>query len=297
MRSWAASQLTGRDGRYDMDCHGPRQAARVELIIPDFFRKKIILSTYTERMSDQLPDAEATPLFSIIIPLEFHRGQWERCWQGWQSQTLPRSAFEIILVVPPDFPQRDKLQDFASVGRLEYSQHSHDIGLCADGARSARGTYLFFTESHCWPEPDVLEICQRAIREHPEWAGLSCKSIRVCPNRLSEAEADMYEGDTEFGMTIHPWRKILDVCFVTSRDVYRQCGELEPEFGHFAEWVLAERYAARGLEIGYVPEAIVHHYYIGALDELRAFTLDFVSGEIRYFSRVADAPGTSLQEV
>src|SRR5258708_504419 len=50
------------------------------------------------------------PLFSVIIPLEYHRGQWERCWQGWQSQTLDRDSFEIILVVPPDFPERDKIE-------------------------------------------------------------------------------------------------------------------------------------------------------------------------------------------
>ncbi len=36
--------------------------------------------------------------------------------------------------------------------------------------------------------------------------------------------------------------------------------------------------------IGYLPEARVHHYYIGSLADLKAFTLDFVQGEIRYFS-------------
>jgi hypothetical protein len=27
------------------------------------------------------------PLFSVIIPLEYHRGQWERCWLGWQARS------------------------------------------------------------------------------------------------------------------------------------------------------------------------------------------------------------------
>ena len=60
-----------------------------------------------DRLSDPLT---STPLFSVIIPLEYHRRQWESCWQGWQSQTLGKDAFEIILVVPPDFPQRDMLK-------------------------------------------------------------------------------------------------------------------------------------------------------------------------------------------
>jgi hypothetical protein len=85
-------------------------------------------------LDDQAKSRTIAPLFSIIIPLEYHRGQWERCWQGWQSQTLDRAAFEIILMVPPDFPERDKLSELAGTARLEYSQHTHDVALCADGA-------------------------------------------------------------------------------------------------------------------------------------------------------------------
>jgi hypothetical protein len=238
------------------------------------------------------------PLFSVIIPLEYHRGQWERCWQGWQSQSLDRESFEIILVVPPGFPERDRLGELADPApRLEYSQHSHDIALCADGAASARGKFLFFTEAHCWPEPDVLELCLQALHLNPGWAGFSCKSMRVCPNRLSEAEADMYEADTEFGMKVHPWRKILDVCFVTRREAYEECGGLKPEFGHFSEWALAANYFEHGHKIGFLPEALVHHYYIGSLAELKAFTLDFVEGEIRYFSRGLHEPVSTLLEI
>jgi hypothetical protein len=256
------------------------------------------LLPYSKRMPEHPSNpSTAAPLFSIIIPLEFHRGQWERGWQGWQSQTLDKAAFEIILGVPPDFPQRDKL--VAIVGpaaRLEYSQHSHDIALCAAGAAGARGTFLFFTEAHCWPEPDVLELCLQAFRDHPDWTGLSCKSVRVCHNRLSEVEADMYDADIEYGMTVHPWRKILDQCFVTRRETYEACGGLRPEFGHFSEWMLAANYSARGYKVGYLPEARVRHYYVGSLPELKAFTLDFVAGEIRHFSRGADEPGNALLE-
>lgn len=171
-------------------------------------------------MSDDLPEPETpAPLFSVIVPLEFHRGQWERAWQGWQSQTIGRTDFEIILVVPADFPQRERLHQLAGPAlRLESSSHSHDIGLCAVGAAKARGRYLFFTESHCWPEPDVLERCLTALRDNPGWAGFSCGSTPICHNRLSEAEAEMYEADIEYGMTVHPWRKILDQCFVTRRE-------------------------------------------------------------------------------
>ncbi len=250
-------------------------------------------------MLDTQTELRATaPLFSVIIPLEYHRGQWELCWQGWQSQTLDKADFEIILVVPPNFSARDRLSELAGpVPRIEYSDHSHDIALCADGAARARGKFLFFTESHCWPEPDVLELCLQAFHANPGWAGFSCKSMRLCPNRLSEAEADMYEADTEYGMTVHPWRKILDVCFVTRCEVYEACGGFKPEFGHFSEWVLAADYFEHGDKIGYLPEARLHHYYIGSFAELKVFTLDFVEGEIRYFSQGLGEPGNTLLEI
>jgi len=246
---------------------------------------------------DYTPPQTIVPLLSIIIPLEFHRGQWDRAWQGWQSQTLDRASFEIILVVPPDFPDRDKLAELGDLARLEYSNHSHDIGLCAAGAAKARGKFLFFTESHCWPEPDILELCLQAFHAHPDWTGFSCKSVRVVHNRLSEAEADMYEADTEYGMTVHPWRKILDVCFLTRREAYEAFGGFKPEFGHFSEWALAATYFEMGYTIGYLPEARIHHYYIGSLAELKTFTLDFVQGEIRYFSEGGREGGSSLPEI
>lgn len=237
------------------------------------------------------------PLFSVIIPLEYHRGQWERSWLGWTSQTLDKSAFEIILVVPPDFPHREELSALAgSAARIEFADRSHDIGLCAIGAAKAQGKYLFFTESHCWPEPDVLELCSQAVRDHPDWAGFSCKSLPICHNRPSEAEADMYQSDIEFGMLEHPWRKVLDQCFVTRRDVYEECGGLRAELGHFAEWVLAAAYHARGHKIGYLEQARFHHYYIGDVDELKVFTLDFVRGEIGYLSEGSSEPGHELLE-
>ncbi|MBR0991275.1 hypothetical protein JQ580_11195 [Bradyrhizobium japonicum] len=238
------------------------------------------------------------PLFSIIIPLEYHRGQWEQSWVAWTSQTVDKSLYEIILVVPPDFVAREELKAQAGgQARLEFTASDHDIGLCAFGATKARGSYLFFTESHCRPEPDVIELCLRAIDAHPDWAAFSCRSVPICHNRLSEAEAAMYQADIEFGMRQHPWRKVLDQCFVTRRDVYWECGGLREELGHFAEWVLAAAYYAKGHAIGYLEEARFHHYYIGEIGELRTFTLDFVEGEIRYLGEARRDPGSELLEV
>jgi hypothetical protein len=107
----------------------------------------------------------------------------------------------------------------------------------------------------------------------------------------------MYDADIEYGMKIHPWRKVLDQCFVTRRDIYDECGGLKSELGHFAEWALAANYFVLGHKIGYVPEAHLHHYYIGRLDELRTFTRDFITGEMRYFASKMQEPGGQLLDV
>ena len=248
-------------------------------------------------MSINHPDpSSSNPLFSVIIPLEFHRGQWERCWRGWNAQTVERSGYEIILVVPPDFREHILLNEL-SADRLEFSFSSHDIDLCAAGAAKARGKYLIFTEAHCWPEPDVLEHCLEAINANPDWAGFSCLSVPITHNRLSEAEAHMYMADIEYAMHVHPWRKILDQCFVTKREAYEHCGGFKSGLGHFAEWLLAASYFQRGYKLGYFPKARVHHYYSGSLSDLKIFTLDFVTGEAGYFNGEHDDVGSRLFEI
>ncbi|HVQ67157.1 MAG TPA: hypothetical protein VMT08_06620 [Bradyrhizobium sp.] len=152
-----------------------------------------------------------------------------------------------------------------------------------------------FTEAHCRPEPDVLAKCLQAIRDNPDWAGFSCQSVPITHNRLSKAEAAMYMADIEYAMHSHPWRRILDQCFVTRRDAYEKCAGFRPELGHFAEWVLAANYFRCGYKLGYFPEARFHHYYTGSLGELREFTLDFVAGEIRYFNELPAASDNLLE--
>ena len=49
------------------------------------------------------------------------------------------------------------------------------------------------------------------------------------------------------------------------------------------------------LQLGYFTEARFHHYYTGSLGELREFTLDFVAGEIRYFSELPAASDNLLE--
>src|SRR5688572_5579722 len=157
--------------------------------------------------------------FSIIIPLEFHRGQVEACLHRWAyEQTYPRNQYEVIAAGCRSSFDEETLASFESNldtnDRLLLYDQPHDIALNALAARDAREEILIFTESHCLPERNALTLTNQMLHTHPEWSGFSGSTSRVVHNRLSVAEADMYEADIRFGMEKHPWLKLLDQYFV-----------------------------------------------------------------------------------
>ena len=236
------------------------------------------------------------PRFSVIIPLEAHRGHAVRCIRGWaEEQVFQREQFEILVASPPGHPPAELDEIRRLLGpqdRILKFDHDHDMTLCAMAAETARGDVFFFTESHCLPEPETLARADATAHLNPEWAGFSCRSVPITHNLLSKIEAESYGRDIEFGMTEHPWRKVLDQCFVVRRSAYFQAGGFDPRFGHFAEWLIAARFHARGLTIGYAPDVRIHHVYIGDFGEWRRFTADFVEGQMEY---LAAEPGDPLR--
>ncbi len=240
--------------------------------------------------------------FSIVIPLEFHRDLAERCVRAWaQEQTFLREDFELLLASPAKFDEAELTQLaqlLAPHDRLIRLPCDHDMPLAAQAAREAHGEVLVFTEAHCLPETNFLEQCSIVLAEQREWAGFSCRSIPTTHNLLSEIEAEMYDADIQRNMQQHPWLKVLDQCLVIRREAYLATGGIEPQYGHFAEWVFAARFYRKGYQIGYDERPAVHHYYIGDLHELEEFTLDFAAGQMRFAQSAGSDPcGDLFDEV
>jgi hypothetical protein len=239
--------------------------------------------------------------YTIIIPLEFHRGQAEACLQQWaHEQIYAPDQYEILASGHRSSLNQEAISDYKSILRphdkLLLYDADHDMALCTYAAQEAKGEFLFFTESHCMPEPNTLFMADKQLREHPHWAGFSGRTIPITHNRLSEVEADMYEADSRYGMQETSWRKVLDACFVVSKESYRASGGLRPGLGHFAEWHLAASLHQQGYRIEYTPEMQVGHYYIGNINELVVFSTDFVHGEMTYFSEFEHDPCRSYFE-
>ena len=243
-------------------------------------------------------DMSSVPRFSVIIPLGDHRGHAVRCVRGWaRDQTFPREHFEIVIGSPAGHPRAELNEIRGLLGpqdRVLVLDRHHDMDLCAKAAESTSGEVLFFTESHCMPEPGTLAIADAVTRANPQWSGFSGRSIPITGNLLSELEAELYGPDIEFGMHEHPWRKVLDQCFVVHRSPYFQAGGFDPAFGHFAEWLLAARLYALGLKVGYAPTVRIHHLYVGDFGEWHRFTADFLQGQMAYLALEPPDPLTTM---
>jgi hypothetical protein len=232
--------------------------------------------------------------FSVIIPLESHRGLAERCiWQWTREQDFPRESYQVIIAAPRGHNRKelDVLKNF--LGHRDCMlllPHRHDMPLVAAAAQEAAGDAFFFTEAHCLPRPDALSRSAEALAQHPDWAGFSGRSIPITHNLLSRIEAEMYDKDIRRNLTEHPWLKVLDQCLVVRREAYFVTGGIEVEYGHFAEWLLAARLYVKTLKINYYPEVAISHYYIGQLRELMDFTEDFSEGQIRFAARDCEDP-------
>jgi hypothetical protein len=231
--------------------------------------------------------------FSVIIPLEFHRGHVQACLRRWtREQTYAPERYEVVTAGCRSSmdagARREVERELRAQDRLLLFDEPHDVVLCARAAAEARGDVLFFTESHCLPEADALERADDTLRDRPEWSGFSGRSIPITHNRLSVAEAELYDADIRYGMEEHPWRKILDQFFVVRNERYQDAGGFRPELGHFAEWHLAARMHWKGYCIGYAPALRLHHYYIGDTRELVVFSSDFARGELTFHSNFVD---------
>ncbi len=242
-----------------------------------------------------MPDEKSPPIFSVLIPLESHRGLAIECVEAWaRKQTFPRDLFQIIISAPEGRSLRRLKGLLSPADILIRGESEHDISLVAEAVPAATGQYLFLTEAHCLPHPEALQKASDFLREHPELSGFSGRSVPITHNLLSEIEADMYVEDIARNLDSHEWLKVLDQCFVVKADALHLAGGIEPEFGHFAEWVLAARLYEKGLKIGVAEEVIVQHRYSGSIPELVEFTRDFARGEFRFASRGLSDPCTRL---
>jgi predicted dehydrogenase len=225
------------------------------------------------------------PRFSVLIPLEEHRGHLANCLDAWfKNQSVAASSFEVIVLSDGHDSEAEKLaRGYLRQGdQLVMSPRENQSGLYDLGARQARGEFLLITESHCTPEAEFLEEMGRFLDHHPELAGACCRSIPVADNPIARMDAQLFEGGYRHFRQPENWQKVNIHGVAIRRSDYFAAGGLKKQYNSFAEMVLAASLRDLGARLGYASGAAVWHHYARGLNESIRYASDQVAGELAY---------------
>lgn len=216
--------------------------------------------------------------------MQDHRGLAIEAVKSWiEAQDSEPHLFEVILVI--DHGSQDLENPLRKIlrphDRLITADSCNEIEQYDIGARQARGEFLFFTEPHCFAEPDAITEIIRTFRSDG-LDGFCVRSISLNRNRLAEMESRMYEEGFREWCRDGDWRKVIIRGFGIRRSSYLQSGGFPCQYERFAEWLFAATLHVQGYHIGYAPSVCVRHVNIDRLALFDNYIGEFIEGECRY---------------
>jgi hypothetical protein len=210
------------------------------------------------------PDASVTkPEISIIIPLFDARIGEEDCVGSWVDQPdFAAEKYEIVVISGGVFEELEqRIRAVLRPGdRIERHPPQKVLGLYHAGAHTARADLLLFTELHCVARPG----CLKAIADYfvtNDVHGACLRSEPGCLTKFAQAEGMKFEQYFEDWSRPGDWRKVLVRGFAVKKDSYFKVGGFEPNTAYFGDFALSAAFDANGLALGYIPDAVVLHYY------------------------------------
>lgn len=228
------------------------------------------------------------PLVSVVVSMGDHRGDPARCVRAWtQEQTFPRDRFEVI--VASDGKSPDELEKVRRVlgptDRVVHVPTDSESAPWAEGARHARGRWLYFAEAHSYGEPECLEEMVRYLvtEGHP---GASSRSLDAGDALTARLEGQLYERVSAQRLGGDHWSKLFLRGAALERDVYHRVGGLRGDYGLFAEPLLAARLHRAGYRLGHARRSIVRHWNASSFGQLEDHIRDYASCECAF--RLAD---------
>ena len=192
---------------------------------------------------------------SILIPT--YR-DWPRlllCLDALAQQSLPREAFEIIVIdndanhQPPPLP--------AGV-RCLHAPQGYSYAARNAGAASATGELLAFTDADCLPDPDWLAEGLASFAAQPDLALLAG---RIEVFAAQENAVSRYENLFEFQQAewVRLWRFGVTANLMVRRPAFDGAGGFNAAMKSGGDSDFCRRCQALGLAIGYAESALVRH--------------------------------------
>jgi GT2 family glycosyltransferase len=120
--------------------------------------------------STDRPASATVPAVSVVIPTFSRPESLARCLAALAAQSLPRSAFEVIVCDDGSpSPATATVKPFADrmAVRVVRRPRAGPAAARNEGARHARAAILAFTDDDCVPSPLWLELLVERMRRHP----------------------------------------------------------------------------------------------------------------------------------
>lgn len=222
------------------------------------------------------------PKVSVVIPVYRDWSGVERCLVALAGQTLPRDAFEILVVDNDDEPLPEDRRPPGA--RYLHEPEGFSYAARNAGWRAARAPVLAFTDADCVPAADWLWAGLAYLDAHPE-VGVVGGSIEVVPER--DTLAARY--DTAFGLrqeeffTLYTGFATANV--LARRATLERVGGFDAALESGGDIDFCWRASDAGIPLAYVPVARVRHPARESLGQLTGQARRIARGVFEYSYR------------
>jgi GT2 family glycosyltransferase len=207
--------------------------------------------------------SQSLPFFTIIIPTYNRPDRLAECLESIACLNYPRECFEVIVVDDGSEMPLEGIVD--SVGkrldvRLLRQRNGGPASARNNGAATARGAFLAFTDDDCVADPDWLNEFADCFRRSPDNAvgGMTVNGLVKNPfssfsQRVIDVAYRHYNED--------PDRAVFFASnnLAVPAETFKSVGGFNPDFLTAEDREFCDRWRHHSRRLSYAPEAVVSH--------------------------------------
>ncbi len=236
------------------------------------------------------------PLFSIIIPTYNRPYQLASCLKSLCRLNYPSNKFEVILVNDGgNTPTDDVISTFNDRTNITVVNQTNKGPASArnNGARSANGEFLAFTDDDCLPEPNWLIALGDCLRDNPECI-VGGSTVNLLHDNLYSTASQLicelaykhYNADHKQSTFFCSNNTAL------SKQKFLEIGGFDESFKTAEDRELCKRWLNNGLKMIFVPDAMIFHAHRLSLVTFIKQHFNYGRGSFQFYNKkILHTPG------